>query len=57
MEPGRNPVDDLAVIENELSRYGGLEDRPRLVALEQDRRPGRAATCPTSSSTTSASRG
>ena len=35
MEPGRNPVDDLAVIENELSRYGGLEDRPRLVALNK----------------------
>src|SRR3954466_7500893 len=29
MEPGRNPVDDLAVIENELGRYGGLEERPR----------------------------
>ncbi|WP_232676463.1 GTPase ObgE [Nocardioides sp. R-C-SC26] len=35
MEPGRNPVDDLDVIENELSRYGGLEDRPRLVALNK----------------------
>ena len=35
MEPGRNPVDDLAVIENELSRYGGLDDRPRLVALNK----------------------
>jgi len=35
MEPGRNPIDDLAVIENELSRYGGLEDRPRLVALNK----------------------
>ncbi|MXG88196.1 GTPase ObgE [Nocardioides flavescens] len=35
MEPGRNPVDDLEVIENELSRYGGLEDRPRLVALNK----------------------
>jgi GTP-binding protein len=35
MEPGRNPADDLAVIENELSRYGGLEDRPRLVALNK----------------------
>lgn len=35
MEPGRNPVDDLAVIENELTRYGGLEDRPRLVALNK----------------------
>jgi GTP-binding protein len=35
IEPGRNPVDDLDVIENELSRYGGLEDRPRLVALNK----------------------
>ncbi len=35
MEPGRNPVDDLDIIENELSRYGGLEDRPRLVALNK----------------------
>ncbi len=35
MEPGRNPVDDLDVIENELARYGGLEDRPRLVALNK----------------------
>jgi GTP-binding protein len=35
MEPGRNPVEDLEVIENELSRYGGLEDRPRLVALNK----------------------
>jgi GTP-binding protein len=35
IEPGRNPVDDLAVIETELSRYGGLDDRPRLVALNK----------------------
>ncbi len=35
IEPGRNPTDDLDVIENELSRYGGLEDRPRLVALNK----------------------
>ncbi|NPC97709.1 GTPase ObgE [Nocardioides sp. zg-DK7169] len=35
IEPGRNPVDDLDVIENELSRYGGLEDRPRLVAMNK----------------------
>ena len=35
MEPGRNPVSDLEVIETELSRYGGLEDRPRLVALNK----------------------
>jgi GTP-binding protein len=35
MEPGRNPLEDLDVIERELSRYGGLEDRPRLVALNK----------------------
>ena len=35
IEPGRNPLDDLDVIENELSRHGGLEDRPRLVALNK----------------------
>ena len=35
IEPGRNPLDDLDVIENELQRYGGLEDRPRLVALNK----------------------
>ncbi|WP_235737092.1 GTPase ObgE [Nocardioides alcanivorans] len=35
IEPGRNPIDDLDVIEGELQRYGGLEDRPRLVALNK----------------------
>ena len=35
MEPGRNPLGDLEVIERELQRYGGLEDRPRLVALNK----------------------
>ncbi len=35
MEPGRNPAEDLDIIENELARYGGLEDRPRLVALNK----------------------
>ncbi len=35
IEPGRNPVDDLAAMEHELARYGGLEDRPRLVALNK----------------------
>jgi GTP-binding protein len=35
VEPGRNPVEDLDIIENELSRYGGLEGRPRLVALNK----------------------
>ena len=35
IEPGRNPVEDLDIIENELARYGGLEERPRLVALNK----------------------
>jgi len=35
IEPGRNPVEDLDIIEAELARYGGLEDRPRLVALNK----------------------
>ena len=35
MEPGRNPIDDLDVIEHELAKYGGLEDRPRIVALNK----------------------
>src|SRR3954453_20515841 len=35
LEPGRDPFSDLDVIERELSSYGGLEDRPRLVALNK----------------------
>src|SRR4249919_433519 len=35
IEPGRNPEDDLTVIEHELASYGGLDDRPRLVALNK----------------------
>ena len=35
MEPGRDPIDDLDVIERELEQYGGLADRPRLVALNK----------------------
>ena len=35
MEPGRDPLSDLEVIEGELSKYGGLEDRPRLVVLNK----------------------
>ncbi|WP_372735513.1 GTPase ObgE [Nocardioides sp.] len=35
MEPGRNPLDDLDIIEGELANHGGLEDRPRLVALNK----------------------
>ena len=34
-EPGRDPVSDLDVIEAELAAHGGLEDRPRLVALNK----------------------
>ena len=34
-EPGRDPVTDLDVIEAELAAHGGLEDRPRLVALNK----------------------
>ncbi|MCW2812277.1 MAG: obg [Friedmanniella sp.] len=34
-EPGRDPLSDLDVIEGELSAHGGLEDRPRLVALNK----------------------
>ncbi len=33
--PGRDPLSDLAVIEAELTAHGGLEDRPRLVALNK----------------------
>jgi GTP-binding protein len=35
LEPGRDPVSDLDVIEAELAAYGGLEDRPRLVVLNK----------------------
>ncbi|MGL5406407.1 MAG: GTPase ObgE [Propionibacteriaceae bacterium] len=34
-EPGRDPLSDLDVIENELASHGGLEDRPRIVALNK----------------------
>ncbi|WP_375430555.1 GTPase ObgE [uncultured Friedmanniella sp.] len=34
-EPGRDPLSDLDVIEAELTAHGGLEDRPRLVALNK----------------------
>lgn len=34
-EPGRDPVSDLEVIEGELVAHGGLEDRPRLIALNK----------------------
>ncbi|MGI8578126.1 MAG: GTPase ObgE [Nocardioidaceae bacterium] len=35
IEPGRDPVSDFEVLEHELAAYGGLEDRPRLVALNK----------------------
>jgi GTPase len=34
-EPGRDPLSDIDAIEAELSAYGGLADRPRLVALNK----------------------
>jgi GTP-binding protein len=35
MEPGRDPVSDIDAIERELAAYGGLEGRPRIVALNK----------------------
>lgn len=35
LEPGRDPITDLDVIESELDAYGGLTDRPRLVVLNK----------------------
>ncbi|HET7531073.1 MAG TPA: GTPase ObgE, partial [Mycobacteriales bacterium] len=35
IEPGRDPVSDLQTIEDELTAYGGLLDRPRLVVLNK----------------------
>jgi len=35
LEPGRDPISDLDTIEAELKAYGGLEDRPRMVALNK----------------------
>jgi GTP-binding protein len=35
LEPNRDPVTDLEVIEKELAAYGGLEDRPRMVVLNK----------------------
>src|SRR5437879_1039898 len=34
-EPGRDPVGDIEAIEAELAAYGGLADRPRIVALNK----------------------
>ena len=55
VEPGRNPLEDLDVIENELSRYGGLEDRPVWSRSTRSTYPT-ARTSPRSSSTSYASR-
>ncbi len=35
MEPGRDPLGDIDVVERELAGHGGLDDRPRLVALNK----------------------
>ena len=35
LEPGRDPMSDLDVIEAELAAYGGLNDRPRIVAINK----------------------
>jgi GTP-binding protein len=35
IEPGRDPLTDLDVIESELAAYGGLADRPRLAVLNK----------------------
>ncbi|MFD3975829.1 GTPase ObgE [Streptomyces cyaneofuscatus] len=35
LESDRDPVSDLDIIEEELRQYGGLENRPRIVALNK----------------------
>lgn len=35
LEPNRDPITDLDIIESELNQYGGLDDRPRIVALNK----------------------
>ncbi|HET7406464.1 MAG TPA: GTPase ObgE [Mycobacteriales bacterium] len=35
LEPGRDPLSDLDTIEAELTAYGGLAERPRLVAINK----------------------
>ncbi|HSP38240.1 MAG TPA: GTPase ObgE [Frankiaceae bacterium] len=35
LEPNRDPLSDLDTIEAELSAYGGLEDRPRLIVVNK----------------------
>ena len=36
LEPNRDPITDLAIIESELKQYGGLDERPRLGGSEQN---------------------
>ncbi len=43
LETDRNPVSDLDAIESELAQYGGLEDRPRMIALNKIDLPDGAA--------------
>lgn len=43
LETNRNPLADLEIIEDELAQYGGLEDRPRLIALNKIDLPDGAA--------------
>jgi len=35
LDPGRDPLSDLDVIEAELTAYGGLQDKPRVVVLSK----------------------
>src|SRR5690625_4567560 len=35
LDPGRDPLSDIDIIEAELVDYGGLDDRPRMVALNK----------------------
>ncbi|WP_320066617.1 GTPase ObgE [Micromonospora sp. RTGN7] len=35
LEPGRDPLADIDTLEAELAEYGGLTDRPRMVALNK----------------------
>jgi GTP-binding protein len=35
LEPNRDPLTDLKIIESELTQYGGLDNRPRLVVLNK----------------------
>lgn len=43
LETDRNPVQDLDVIEEELAQYGGLDNRPRMIALNKIDIPDGAA--------------